>query len=438
MAAVRRTRSKTTVYLLGTVEEGIHSAKLPSIRQAFGFFMHLHVDKKMTKKEAAAETVKEIMFFWHRARIPIRKEQHCRQQLLKLFDTWEKLKKNCKRRSSTQIANEEGFRAALDDLFDIAHADALKLISLEGDKAFLIAQREKGRRGTMAGADAHQAVIDARQLQRDMGEERRRQAELQRQAADESVQLASSSSTNSSPSKMADEAKPSTSKRHSNTEDTDSQPGTSTAPTPPKRRATKRFVDVGLSSALDRTKMSNRQAVHVLAAAAGSLGHDPAKLVMNRESFRRERVKFRKLSAAEIKAAFSPNVPLTVHWDSKIVPSADGGPSEDRLPVLVSGDGESKLLAVPKLPNGTGRSVATAVMDALKDWEIADRVVALSFDTTSSNTGISKGACTLIEQGLDHEVLHMACRHHILELVAAKAYTECMGPTSGPEVQLFK
>ena len=93
MAAVRRTRSKTTVYLLGTVEEGIHSAKLPSIRQAFGFFMHLHVDKKMTKKEAAAETVKEIMSFWHRARIPIRKEQHCRQQLLKLFDTWQKLKK---------------------------------------------------------------------------------------------------------------------------------------------------------------------------------------------------------------------------------------------------------------------------------------------------------------------------------------------------------
>ena len=32
----------------------------------------------------------------------------------------------------------------------------------------------------------------------------------------------------------------------------------------------------------------------------------------------------------------------------------------------------------------------------------------------------------------------MACRHHILELVAENAYTECMGPTSGPEVQLFK
>ena len=42
-------------------------------------------------------------------------------------------------------------------------------------------------------------------------------------------------------------------------------------------------------------------------------------------------------------------------------------------------------------------------MDALKNWEITDRVVALSFDTTSSNTGINKTVCTLTEQGLDRE-----------------------------------
>ena len=180
----------------------------------------------------------------------------------------------------------------------------------------------------------------------------------------------------------------------------DAQPGTSTAPSPPKPSATKKFVDVALSTAMDRTKISNRKAVHVLAAAAQSLGHDPAALVLNRESFRRERIKFRQLSAAEIKAAFSPDVPLTVHWDGKIVPAVDGGPSEERLPVLVSGDGVAKLLAVPKLSNGTGRTMAAAVFSALEDWEVADRIVALSFDTTASNSGLTNGACTLIEQRL--------------------------------------
>ena len=114
--------------------------------------------------------------------------------------------------------------------------------------------------------------------------------------------------------------------------------------------------------------MSNRDGVYVLTAAARSLGHDPEELVINRESFRKSRMRLRRDKAGEIKAAFSPTVPLTVHWDGKIVPDIDGGPAVDRLPVLVSGDGVSKLLAVPKLPNGTGRAAADAVLAALDEW----------------------------------------------------------------------
>ena len=98
----------------------------------------------------------------------------------------------------------------------------------------------------------------------------------------------------------------------------------------------------------------------------------------------------------------------------------------------------SKLLAVPKLPNGTGQAAADAVLAALDDWEVKDRVKALSFDTTASNTGLSAGACTIIEQRLEHDVLHLACRHHIYELVLEKAMATCLGPSSGPDVVLFK
>lgn len=43
----------------------------------------------------------------------------------------------------------------LDDLFDIAHNNAFNLINIEEDKLFLLAQREKGRRGYMAKRDIH-------------------------------------------------------------------------------------------------------------------------------------------------------------------------------------------------------------------------------------------------------------------------------------------
>ena len=59
-----------------------------------------------------------------------------------------------------------------------------------------------------------------------------------------------------------------------------------------------------LAAALDRTNLSNRNAVHVLSAAARNFGHDPAELALNRESFRRARMKFREEAAKEIKVVF--------------------------------------------------------------------------------------------------------------------------------------
>ena len=63
---------------------------------------------------------------------------------------------------------------------------------------------------------------------------------------------------------------------------------------------------------------------------------------------------------------------------------------------------------------------------------------ALSFVTNASNIGLSAGACTIIEQRLKQDVLHLACRHHIYELVLEKAFTACLGPSSGRDVLLFK
>ncbi|CAI6354394.1 unnamed protein product [Macrosiphum euphorbiae] len=41
----------------------------------------------------------------------------------------------------------------LDDLFDIAQADALEVIKIKEDRDFLISQRQKGRPGSMLGID---------------------------------------------------------------------------------------------------------------------------------------------------------------------------------------------------------------------------------------------------------------------------------------------
>ena len=52
--------------------------------------------------------------------------------------------------------------------FDVAHADALTKTSvLQEDKDFLLAQREKGRRGSMAGLDKKLAAKEKRAFERE-------------------------------------------------------------------------------------------------------------------------------------------------------------------------------------------------------------------------------------------------------------------------------
>ncbi|KAG0725627.1 hypothetical protein GWK47_038257 [Chionoecetes opilio] len=75
---------------------------------------------------------------------------------------------------------------------------------------------------------------------------------------------------------------------------------------------------------------------------------------------------------------------------------------------------------------------------ALHDWGVADQVVGMCFYMTASNTGSRSGACLLIEQQLGRDLLNVACRHHVLDLIAAKAYAVCLNtPSSGPQITLF-
>ena len=125
---------------------------------------------------------------------------------------------------------------------------------------------------------------------------------------------------------------------------------------------------------------------------------------------------------------------LWVHWDGKLLEDLVGKKHVDCLPTLVSRHGISELLGVPKLVSGTGEMVATVVFNTITGWGISDQVSVMSFDTTASNIGHCAGACLLLEKKLGKSLLHLACRHHIMELVPGNAF----GKSSSPNVILFK
>lgn len=110
----------------------------------------------------------------------------------------------------------------------------------------------------------------------------------------------------------------------------------------------------------------------------------------------------------------------------------------DRLPVLVSGEGVDQLLCIPKLKSGEGENIASAAYESLLSWGLLNKVKSMSFDTTASNTGSRKGACILVEQKMDKEMLCLACRHHTMEIMLESVVKNVIGPSSGPDNLLFK
>src|SRR6218665_982801 len=73
-------------------------------------------------------------------------------------------------------------------------------------------------------------------------------------------------------------------------------------PSQPKRSRPTNFVSPGLAAALDRTKVSDRNAAYIIAAAAESLGHSSSALAINKETIRRSKRNHRERAAKEIRA----------------------------------------------------------------------------------------------------------------------------------------
>ena len=111
----------------------------------------------------------------------------------------------------------------------------------------------------------------------------------------------------------------------------------------------------GLTSALDRTKVSSRNAIFVLSEAAAALGHDVVSLTINTNSTHRARAKLWLYTASKLRHEFSASIPLTGHWDGKLMADLSGKEHVDRLPVFISGARVEHLLEVPKFSRGTGK-----------------------------------------------------------------------------------
>ncbi|XP_050524055.1 uncharacterized protein LOC126895832 [Daktulosphaira vitifoliae] len=420
------------IYLLGHTVNQIFGCKLPSNIQVLRVLFHNIREVKLSIRDSARLVIDEVLIFWQKARIPTREVRHCILKLEAIYDEWRSLQKNASRQTDTQKKKENCFIDKFDDLFDIAHADAMNLMSIELDKQFLIRQREKGRPGSLSGIDYDSYQAEQKKYLRfEKTEKRKKRTYDEIKASYDTVKFYSGSSE----SDTDDDSQIMSTNDDLIFEKTLCEPGPSTS-----KRASKQFLTNKLVAALDRCMISDRDATHLLMAAAEAFGQNVDSLVINRSSIHREREKLRKERALNLRENFQISLfsNAVVHWDGKLLPSLTSKDLVDRLPIIISSGDHEQLLGVPKLSEGTGEEQAIKVYESIEEWGLKNSVVAVCCDTTSSNTGRLKGTCILLEQRLEKDLLYLLCRHHIYEIVLKSIFEEKFGSTSGPNVQLFK
>ena len=77
----------------------------------------------------------------------------------------------------------------------------------------------------------------------------------------------------------------------------------------------------------------------------------------------------------------------------------------------MTGVGAQQQLRMPKIGSVTDLNQVTAVITALKEWDISECVEAISFNTTDSNNGQFNGTLVFLQQQLDRVLLHLANQH---------------------------
>lgn len=120
-----RINLRETIYLLGHYSNEITGSKLPSNKQVSRVLFFNLRQVKLNLRESARLSIRETLVFWEKARVPTKKEQHGVEKLEALYEEWSSLQKHANRRSEIQEQKVADFVERLDDLFDIAHANAL-------------------------------------------------------------------------------------------------------------------------------------------------------------------------------------------------------------------------------------------------------------------------------------------------------------------------
>jgi hypothetical protein len=116
----------------------ITGGKLPSKRDCLSVLFYNMRIVNLNLHESTYLVIDECLIFWRKAHIPTQYRSNCIIKCKKLYEDLCSLEKHKTRTSELYKNRETTFNEDLNDLFDIAAANALNIIKNKKDTVFLI------------------------------------------------------------------------------------------------------------------------------------------------------------------------------------------------------------------------------------------------------------------------------------------------------------
>ena len=436
---------------------------LPTREQVIKLFMYMRKlpwNYKMSKEWVAGIVAEHICTYWRMANFDTIFLQNIERKIVKDVVEYENVSKY-KRQTERVLTVKNKYKMDVKKIFDIASkelVDRLKKnrllvdrnqpldkqkLRLEEDLAFLEDQYGP-RLGSMGDKDSLYAKkaenIFGRQLQKSDQQEKHSKASMEEEKAKKDVK--------EKQKRFSEEVEDSCTDDDYKLLYNVKRPKTVTLELPKNP-----WSSPEVTSMLDRTKLTSRQALGIFSALVktGTVRGEEVDLnsfTLSQSSIHRSRDKNRGVLLQMAREEFELKKPkhMSLHWDGKMMKTVVGEQVEWES-ILVAGAPhylEGKLLTVTRLynekgkPTSTGQAQAEAVLEQIEQWKVADFIRSFVFDTTASNSGVRKGCCVRVMKSLGKVVFFCACRHHICELVAKNCWYSMFKEDLSPDCKFFK
>ena len=135
------TQSKDITWLIRHPCETVTGARLPSGHDVMKNFAYYHRVLKLTISTSATKVYDQLVVFWLKSRLPIWHKPNIIQKIKDLYCQHTGLMKHRSRNNARDQKNQKEYSDKLDTLFDVSHANSIKLITND-DRQFLTLHQE--------------------------------------------------------------------------------------------------------------------------------------------------------------------------------------------------------------------------------------------------------------------------------------------------------